>query len=131
MNALSPEVREYAETPDRFAPVPEGSSVSLHDDGRVCVIQGTTWASVTGVHFADDEVDTLVAQVRELVAPGKRCVWWLGPSSRPADLVDQLRARGFETPDDGAPLVKAMALTEEPAAAHTGIEVRRIEAYDE
>ena len=46
---LTAELREYAETPDRFAPVPEGSSVTRHDDGRVCFIQGTTWGSVSAV----------------------------------------------------------------------------------
>ena len=44
---ITRELREYAETPDRYAPVIEGSSVTRFDDGRVCVIQGPTWASVS------------------------------------------------------------------------------------
>ena len=64
---LSNEVREYAETPDRYAQVVEGGSVSRHDDGRVCVLQGATWAAVTGVHVSDDEVESLIAQVRALL----------------------------------------------------------------
>ena len=47
---LTPEIREYAEQPDRFAPVPEGSSVTRHDDGRFCFIQGTEWGSVSCVN---------------------------------------------------------------------------------
>jgi hypothetical protein len=34
---VSHEVREYAESPDRYATIVEGSSVSRYDDGRVCV----------------------------------------------------------------------------------------------
>jgi hypothetical protein len=128
---ISPEIREYAEIPDRFSAVVEGSSVSRFDDGRVCVLQGLTWASVTGVVVAEDEVADVVAQVRRLVAPAKRCVWWLGPSCRPANLVERLRGLGLETPDDGAPLVKALALVDEPAATPDGIEVRRIETFED
>jgi hypothetical protein len=40
---ISPELREYAETPDRFAPIPRDSSITRFDDGRICVIQGVNW----------------------------------------------------------------------------------------
>jgi hypothetical protein len=126
---LSPEVREYAETPDRYAQVVDGSSVSRHDDRRFCVIQGTTWASVTGIDVGDNEVGDLLAQVRELVPAEKRCVWWLAPSVRPADLLDRLLALGQRKPEDDAPLVKALALTEAPAEIPAGMEVRRIEHF--
>jgi hypothetical protein len=129
MMALNPDVREYAETPDRYAQVVEGSSVSRHDDGRVCVVQGATWASVTGVAVDDDEVEGLLQQVRELVPAGKRCVWWLAPSVRPADLPDRLLALGLREPEDGAPVVKALALTDAPAETPEGIEVRKIEDF--
>jgi hypothetical protein len=128
---LSKEVFEYAETPDRYAQVIDGSSVSRHDDGRVCVIQGATWASVTGVAVGDAEVGDLVAQVRALVAAEKRCVWWLGPSVRPTDLADQLLHHGLRVPDDGAPLVKALALVEAPAETPSGIDVRRVETFED
>jgi hypothetical protein len=131
MTRLSAEVREYAETPDRYAHIVEGSSVSRHDDGRVCVIQGATWASVTGVDVGDDEVESLLRHVRDLVPAGKRCMWWLGPSVRPRDLPDRLLALGLSEPDDGAPLVKALALTDAPAATPEGIEVRRIETFED
>ena len=50
---LSAEVREYAETPDRFTQLPEGGSVSRFADARVCVLQGATWAAVSGVQVGD------------------------------------------------------------------------------
>jgi hypothetical protein len=125
------ELREYAEVPDRFAPIPEGSSVTRHDDGRVCVIQGTTWASVTGVRVGEDDVDALVDEVRALVAPEKHCTWWLSPSVQPADLVERLKACGFTVPKDRVATVKALVLTEPPEASTEGIEVRRITTFDE
>jgi hypothetical protein len=128
---LSDAVREYAETPDRFATVVEGASVSRFDDGRVCVIQGPTWASVTGVRVSESEVGDLVAQVRGLTGAGKRSMWWLGPSVTPRDLPARLKEHGLVDPVDGVPLVKALALVEAPAEAPGGIEVRRIQTYDD
>jgi GNAT superfamily N-acetyltransferase len=128
---LSDAVREYAETPDRYATIVEGSSVSRFDDGRVCVVQGTTWGSVTGVHVSENEVGDLVTQVRELTGAGKRCTWWLGPSVTPRDLPAFLKEHGLVDPVDGVPLVKALALVETPAEAQRGIEVHRVETYED
>jgi hypothetical protein len=83
------------------------------------------------VRVDDDEVSDLVAQVRGLVAPGKRCVWWLGPSVTPHDLPARLKKHGLVDPADGVPLVKALALAETPAEPAPGIEVRRVESYDD
>ena len=44
---VSSELREYAEVPDRFSRIAEGSSVTRFDDGRICVLQGPTWASIS------------------------------------------------------------------------------------
>jgi predicted N-acetyltransferase YhbS len=128
---ISRELREYAETPDRYASVAPGSSVSRFDDGRVCVIQGPSWASVSAVEVGEDEVASLVAQVHELVAPEKHCTWWLGPSVRPADLADRLLAHGFTSPRDHVGLVKALALVDPPAATPEAIQVRQIETLED
>jgi hypothetical protein len=125
------ELREYAETPDRFAYVPENGVVTRFDDGRLCVIQGPTWSSVTGVHVDPDEVDALVDEVRSLVPAAKRCWWWLGPSTRPADLVEQLRARGFSIPRDGVSVVKALLLTRPPEAPPEGTDVRVVDTFED
>jgi len=126
---LTPETLEYAETPDRFATAIAGGSVSRFDDGRVCVIQGPTWASVSSVQVADDEVGALVAQVHELVAPGKKCVWWLGPSVRPADLPERLLEHGLKTAD--VPIVKALALVDEPPPIPDEIDIVRIASFED
>lgn len=126
---LSDEVLEYAETPDRFALVADGGSISRFDDGRVCIMQGATWASVTAVDIGPDEVEALVAQVHDLVEPGKHCTWWLGPSVRPADLPQRLLEHGLTVSD--VPLVKSLALVDPPPPISAGIEVRRITTFED
>jgi len=126
---LTPETLEYAETPDRFATVIAGASVTRFDDGRVCVIQGPTWASVSSVHVADDEVEALVAQVHEVVPPGKKCTWWLGPSVRPTDLPERLLDHGLRTAD--VPVVKALALVDDPPPIPDEIDMVRIANFED
>jgi hypothetical protein len=127
----SSELLEYAEIPDRFTPIAEGSVVTRFDDGRVCVVEGMTWASVTGVDVGEDEVAALVAEVRERVRPEKNCTWWLGPSTRPPDLPERLRSHGLTEPRDGVPKVVALLLTREPPKPPGDIDVRAVETLDE
>ncbi len=128
---MNSSLREYAETPDRFTQLPEGVTVSRFDDGRVCVLQGTTWASVSGVRVGDGDVAALVQQVRELVPAGKPCAWWLGPSARPSNLRERLLAQGLAFPKNGVDLVKTLVLTDEPPAIPPEIVVRRIETLED
>ena len=84
---VTPELREYAETPDRFAVVNDDIVQRFADD-RVCILQGPTWASVSGV--ATGDVEALVREVRERVPAEKEPVWWIGPHesrSRRADTI--------------------------------------------
>lgn len=125
---LTRELREYAEVPERYAYVAPGGSVTREDDRRVCILQGTTWASVTCPRVATGDLDALVAFVHDRVAREKETVWWLGPSSRPEDVEERLRARGFVP--DSTPLLRAVALAYEPAGA-AGVTVRRVETLED
>lgn len=124
-------LREYAETPDRYATVIEGASVSRFDDGRVCVIQGATWASVSAPNVAADEVEALLAETRALIAREKITTWWIGPSARPLDVVEQLAALGLREPQDRVLRLHALIRTAEPDAIPAGIEVRRVATFDD
>lgn len=124
-------LRAYAETPDRFAHVAAGGPVDRFADERVCVLQGDVWASVSGVRVAPDDVEALVADVRERVSADKWTVWWVGPSSEPPDLYERLRALGLEEPRDRVPLLHAMLLTREPAASPPGVQVDRIATFEQ
>jgi predicted N-acetyltransferase YhbS len=130
-SSLSPELREYAETPDRFARVIDGSSVSRFDDGRVCVIQGATWASISAPNVEPEDVEALLTEVRSLISPEKAATWWIGPSARPSDIVERLEALGLEPPRDGVSRVVSLVRTDEPAAIPPGIEMRRVETYED
>jgi hypothetical protein len=127
---ISDELREYAETPDRFAPVPAGSSVTRFADERICVIQGATWAGISGPRVRADELDELIALVHELVPADKRQVWWIGPSARPENIVELLEVRGFRAAEDG-PECRALMLTSQPPESAPGIEVHRVETYED
>ena len=127
---LTGEIREYAETPDRFAPVAEGSSVTRYDDGRVCFIQGTGWGSVSCVSVAADELPALVEQVRSL-ARQRNYVWWIGPSAQPPDVVERLQALGFTAPADRVGTLHAVALTDEPSTNPPEIDVSRVATFDD
>jgi hypothetical protein len=126
---ISPELREYAETPDRFAP--ESAGVVRHVDGRVCVLVGVGWASVSAPNVEPDDVEELVAYTRELVSPDTDPMWWLGPSVRPRDIRKRLLAAGLVEPRDGVGRLIAVALTDEPRGAAPGIAVRRVDTYDD
>ena len=122
-------LREYAEEPDRFGLIPEGSSVSRFDDGRVCIVQGATWAAVSAVHVAEDAVGALIAQVHELVGSEKRCTWWLGPSVQPADLPERLVGHGLVRAD--VPTVHALALACPPPPIPAGVDVRQVTTFED
>lgn len=126
---ITDEVLEYAETPDRFALIVNSASISRFDDGRVCIVQGLTWAAVSSVQVAPDEVGEIVAQVHELVAPSKKCTWWVGPSALPADLGARLLEHGLAKAE--VPLVKALALVDAPPPIPDGIEVLPITTFED
>ena len=116
-------LREYAETPDRFAYVPPGASVERFADERICILQGPTWASVSGASVGDDEVETVLAEVRTRVPADKEAVWWIGPAARPRDLYERLQALRLREPRDRVSLLHALVLAHAPSAPRAGIEV--------
>jgi len=104
--------------------------VERYADERVCIIQGRTWASVSGVDVDEHEVEALLADVRLRVPTEKDAVWWIGPSARPRDLYERLQALGLVEPRDRVALLHALALTHEPAAPPS-VHVTRVQALDE
>jgi hypothetical protein len=126
---LSAALREFAQNPDRYTWI--SSDVDRFTDERVCVIQGTTWAGVSGVRVGADDVESLVAEVRERVSPEKALVWWLDPETQPPDLRERLLALGLREPADSGGLLHALACVEEPPPGPAGIDVVRVDTYDE
>ncbi len=122
-------LREFAQNPDRYTWI--SSDVERFMDERVCVIQGNTWAGVSGVRVAADEVEALLAEVRERVPPGKSLVWWLGPDTKPLDLHDRLRALGLQEPQDRGSLLHALACVEEPPPGPDDVQITRVETFED
>lgn len=127
---MNPELREYAETPDRFSHVASGASVERFADERVCILEGPTWAAVSGVRVPTDDVERLLSEVRRRVPAEKEPVWWIGPSAQPRDLYERLQALGLGEPRDRALMLHALVLTDEPGTP-LGVDVDRVETFEQ
>lgn len=116
--------------PERFTEIPEGTSLTRRSDERRCVLLDHVWASVGGIRVVPDEIDDLIDEVRALTSAGQHTAWYIGPSSEPADLRDQLARRGFRPTTDGPSELRALLLTTEPEGP-SDVEVCPIETYEQ
>lgn len=128
--SLSERLREFAEVPARFVEAPSGTAVEKFAVERVCIVQGATWAVISGVNTTAEDLDDLVADVRRRVPLDKEPSWDIGPSTCPVDAHQQLERRGLRTPRDGHSTVLALALVDEPDAPED-VEVHRIESFEQ
>lgn len=128
---LSPELREFAETPGLFTVFDGDGVVERYLDDRICIVHGPTFAVVSAPRVREGEVAQLLADVRSLLGSGKHVEWYIGPSARPPGIADELRRLGIREPLDGAGVVHVLASDSPPEAAPATIEAREIETYDE
>ncbi len=128
---LPTELREFAESPDRFVDVADDGLVTRFVDERVCVVQGPSFASICAPKVAAGDVAQLLADVRALTPVEKRPIWWIGPSAEPPDLVEQLLELGLSEPADGVPVVHALAATAEPKGFRPGVEAHAVETFED
>jgi hypothetical protein len=122
-------LREFAQNPDRYTWI--SPDVDRFADERVCVIQGNTWAGVSGVRVGPDDVEALLAEVRRRVPAEKALVWWLDPDTQPADLHERLLTLGLREPRDRGVLLHALACVAEPPAGPADIEVVRVDTFEQ
>lgn len=127
--AIEQRLRELAQNPDRFTWLSD--DVERFADERVCIVQGTVWAGVSGVRVEADQVAALVEEVRHRVPREKLTTWWLDPDTRPPDLHDRLLALGFCEPRDRGSILHALACVDEPPPGPAGVEVRQVESFDD
>jgi GNAT superfamily N-acetyltransferase len=130
---ISPPLAALAEDPEFFIETPEGARRIVDD--RFCVIIGPKqrWAGVCRLRMPADPAGfaAAVAEIRRLVEGVGEVVWNVGSSATPIDLPDRLRESGLRDPDPPMDaVVAAMALEEQPPAV-TGLDVRRIETFEE
>jgi hypothetical protein len=122
-------LREFALNPDRYTLI--SADVDRFADERVCVIQGNTWAGVSGVRVGVGEVEALVAEVRQRVPPAKGLVWWLDPGTEPPDLHERLLSLGLREPRDRGEVLHALACVDAPPPGPDDVDVRRVETYED
>jgi GNAT superfamily N-acetyltransferase len=122
-----------AEDPEFHVEPPEGAERIL--DERYCVVIGSErrWAGVCHLRFADDPAAVAAAtgEILALVGDIARTMWNVGSSADPPSLPERLRGLGWRDPEPPwDPVVAAMVLAEQPPASE-GVEVRRIETFDD
>ena len=122
-------LREVAQNPDRYTLI--SADVDRFADDRVCVLQGNTWAAISGVRVGAEEVEPLLAELRERIPASKTVTWWLDPDTQPPDLHERLRALGLREPRDRGALLHALACVDEPPPGAAGVDVTRVETYDD
>ena len=123
-------LREVAEYPNSFGPLASGDE--RIDTGRytLCLGPGSTWNTVQRQRFPLEQVDEVLAEVREaLRARGRTRTQWEVGSSAPAGLVDALLERGLVPDKD--PYAVALVLTREPPAMGPIFTARQVETLEE
>jgi GNAT superfamily N-acetyltransferase len=132
-------VRNLAECPLAYGPgPPPGSGRERILDVRYCAyfVPAPPLSAVERVRVAADEVERTVEEVRGLLRERghDRAAWFVGPSSEPANLAEQLAALGM-TPCDEPPLeprYRAMVLMWPPSGGDvSGIDAHPVASESE
>jgi Acetyltransferase (GNAT) family len=119
-------LREFAEHPGLYLTWDAGGKITRHLRERMCVVVAPTFAVVTSVNAAEGDVASLLEEVRELIPAGVRTDWYLGPSTRPASLADELLTFGIREPEDGSETLDALVLDREPTGVPADVETREV-----
>ncbi len=127
------EILELAENANTYTPLGPTDERIVDERYVVWIGRGDApgWNVAQRFRLRDGEVEEVVEEVRGLLrARGRSALTWeVGSSATPHDLVDRLL--GFGMVPDREPLAIGMVLTEQPAQAPPGVDVRRAETPDE
>jgi hypothetical protein len=123
-------LREIAEYPNSFGPLAPGDERIETGRYTLCVGAGSTWNTVQRQRFPLEEVDEVLAEVRDALRSRERTQtqWEIG-SSAPPGLVEALIERGLVLDKD--PYAVALVLTREPPAIAPIFTARRVETLEE
>jgi hypothetical protein len=124
-------LREIAEYPNSFGPVPAGGERIETERYTLCMGRGSTWNTVQRHRFRPEEVDGVRAEVHALLrARGRGSTQWeVGSAAEPANLVELLLERGVVPDRD--PYAVALVLRTEPRPGPSDALARRVETYEE
>jgi hypothetical protein len=127
-------VLELAENANTYTPL--GSEDERIVDDRFVLWMGRGdqpgWNVAQRFRLQADEVEPVREEIHALLRARGRtaCSWEVGSHATPPDLVERLHALGL-VDDEPDALAVGMVLTEPPATAPPGIEVRRAETREE
>jgi hypothetical protein len=131
---VSIDLVEVAENANTYTPLGPQDERVVDDRYVLWMGRGDApgWNVVQRLRLAPDDVESVLDEVHaRLRAKGRTgCTWEVGTHATPADLVERLLALGL-VDDQPYPLAVGMVLTEAPAAAPPGVQVRRAETDDE
>jgi hypothetical protein len=136
MTGLPSAIRQFTEepAPELVEPIlPEARLLST----EYCLFLSATptQSTVSCVRTTEARLDQTIAEVRrDLKQRGYTgCIWMIGPSCEPKNLVELLRARGFvpatEAPHE--PELEAMALVRPPKPTRSEVDAHMVRDYDE
>ena len=93
---------------------------------------GAGWTSVQRFRFEPHEVDSVIANVHELLAERNRyeCAWEIGSTGQPADLAEMLLARGMEWAEHDSHQA-GMVLDREPDPGPPEVAVRVADSLED
>src|SRR6266550_3502421 len=112
-------LREVAEYPNSFSPLGENEERIETERYTLCIGAGSTWNTVQRQRFPLEEVDEVLAEVRDALRErGRKQTQWEVGSSAPDGLVDALLERGLEPDKD-------------PSAVAPELTAREIESLEE
>jgi hypothetical protein len=126
-------IRELAENANTYTPL--GPDEERVVDPRYVISFGAGndphFTAVQRLRIAADEVEDAVAEIRQEVAARRRraCIWEVGDSATPDDLVPRLVRLGCEP--DRVSLAVGMVLTEPPVDDAPTLTARRVETLAE
>jgi len=123
-------LREVAEYPNSFSPLGENEERIETERYTLCIGAGSTWNTVQRQRFPLEEVDEVLAEVRDALRErGRKQTQWEVGSSAPDGLVDALLERGLEPDKD--PYAVALVLTRQPPAIAPELTARESESLEE
>jgi GNAT superfamily N-acetyltransferase len=131
---ISESILELAENANSYTPLGPADERIFNDRYVLWMGRGDEpgWNVAQRFRLRADELELVRAEIHgRLRAKGRTaCTWEVGSHATPGDLVERLHALGL-VDDDPDALAIGMVLTERPAPAPAGIEVRRAETDGE
>ena len=118
--------RDFAEAPGAFLPAAPGTEIVDRGRYHAVVVGGGRYVNASRLRFDPSDAAEVLCEVHGL-APNGVASW----ITRSRELADALRAAGARDPEPPLdPVFKALATDREPPRVD-GVEVRRVETYEE